>query len=1044
MKRSVQRLGAWIICCVLLFAALPGQAVKAYTNGWVERDGVRYYLDNGHRLYGWHFIDGRAQFFNENGAMASVWGIDVSEFQAYINWGKVREAGCQFVIIRAGYRGGSTGKLFTDDYFEVNMKGAAAAGIPIGVYFYTQAINVAEAIEEANYVAKLIAPYQVKYPVYIDVEDLEGGGRVLRANLSRRQYTDVALAFCRRIKELGYTPGVYSYESLLNTKLYAEDFGKNGYDVWYAYYQSNLGDYKNGFTMWQYSGASWGTIDGIAGAVDMDVTLVDYAGRYPTMSTWGSKKPLDGENTTDSEVYNRTGIASGYNDPVISVVGEISTYPTLTRGDSGAYVGRLQSWLAELGYEFGGLDEYFGIQTKEAVMQFQKDHKLTESGIVDKITWAALAAVVPSYQEELREREASESGNAGTGESGQVQIPDVSRFPQLSKGSKSTDAVKTLQTWLNTVGYSVGPVDGDFGNQTYNAVRQFQTAKNLTADGVVGQQTWRALAEAYAYATAPAGTGNGENSGSNEEPVVTEDPIKITSQPSDLTAPVGASGFFSVKATGTGLTYRWQSSQDNGATWSNLSVSTGYNTDTVSFTVLQSFNGRLYRCMIKDSKGNTVYSNAVKMTVGTPAGTESTIKITSQPSDLTAPVGASGSFSVKATGTGLTYRWQSSQDNGATWSNLSVSTGYNTDTVSFTVLQSFNGRLYRCMIKDSKGNTVYSNAVKMTVGTASSSGDSGSSSGSGSGSGTSSEAGVPDVSKFPQLSKGSTNTSAVRTLQTWLNAVGYSVGPVDGDFGNQTVNAVKQFQTAKKLTVDGVVGQQTWRALAEAYAKVTQSGSGSSGESGSGSGSDSGSSETTADPIKITSQPSNLTAPIGATGSFSVKATGTGLKYQWQYSDNNGSSWTNLSVSKGYNTDTVQFTVSNLFNGRLYRCMIKDSNGNTVYSSAARMTVGSSSSTTPTTGPRITTQPKSLTAAVGTTGSFSVKATGTGLKYQWQYSTDNGGSWTNLSASTGYNTEKVSFKVTWLYHGRMYRCRVTDANGNTVYSNAVKMTVTSS
>ncbi|MBQ1362783.1 MAG: hypothetical protein IIY43_07010, partial [Oscillospiraceae bacterium] len=183
----------------------------------------------------------------------------------------------------------------------------------------------------------------------------------------------------------------------------------------------------------------------------------------------------------------------------------------------------------------------------------------------------------------------------------------------------------------------------------------------------------------------------------------------------------------------------------------------------------------------------------------------------------------------------------------------------------------------------------------------------------------------------------------------------------------------------------------------------------------------------------ITTQPSNQTVAEGATATFKVVATGTGLTYQWQYKTTT-SNWTNSSsATTGYNTATLKVVGTAARNGFQYRCIVKDSNGNSVTSNAAKLTVSS--------GPVITTQPSNQTVAEGATATFKVVATGTGLTYQWQYKTTTS-NWTNSSsATTGYNTATLIVVGTAARNGFQYRCKITDGSGNYVISNAATLTV---
>lgn len=191
-------------------------------------------------------------------------GIDVSKWNGDIDWDRAKTAGVQFAIVRAGYRGSSTGSLVQDICFEANMKGAASADVPVGVYFFTQATNEVEAVEEASAVLEWIKEYEITYPVFIDTEGAGGNGRADGLDVDTR--TLVCDAFCRTIRGGGYQAGVYAsrnwYDHNLQTRR-LED-----YYIWLAEYRS-VPLYQGYYRMWQYS--SKGHVDGIEGNVDMNI-----------------------------------------------------------------------------------------------------------------------------------------------------------------------------------------------------------------------------------------------------------------------------------------------------------------------------------------------------------------------------------------------------------------------------------------------------------------------------------------------------------------------------------------------------------------------------------------------------------------------------------------------------------------------------------------------------------------------------------------------------------------------------------------------------
>ncbi len=194
-------------------------------------------------------------------------GIDVSKWNGEIDWDRVHGAGVEFAIIRAGYRGSVTGSIVEDHRFAANMKGAAAGGIPTGVYFFTQAVNEVEAVEEASAVLRMVREYELEYPIFIDTEGAGGNGRA--DGLDPETRTQICEAFCRTIENAGYQAGVYASRSWYNNNLYADRL--DDYCIWLAEYRS-VPLYQGYYRMWQHT--SKGKIDGIPGVVDMDVYYV--------------------------------------------------------------------------------------------------------------------------------------------------------------------------------------------------------------------------------------------------------------------------------------------------------------------------------------------------------------------------------------------------------------------------------------------------------------------------------------------------------------------------------------------------------------------------------------------------------------------------------------------------------------------------------------------------------------------------------------------------------------------------------------------------
>ena len=193
-------------------------------------------------------------------------GIDISQLQGEIDWQAVKEAGITFVIIRVGGRGyGMKGVLYTDDLAQINYEGAKAAGIQVGVYFFSQATSIREAQEEASLVLKQIKGWELDFPVVYDWERMEyNDSRTLYTNA--RTVTDCMKAFCKEITRAGYEPMVYFNPDHASDTFYIEEV--TAYDFWLAYYTDWM-DYPYKVDMWQYTNK--GRVPGIEGDVDINL-----------------------------------------------------------------------------------------------------------------------------------------------------------------------------------------------------------------------------------------------------------------------------------------------------------------------------------------------------------------------------------------------------------------------------------------------------------------------------------------------------------------------------------------------------------------------------------------------------------------------------------------------------------------------------------------------------------------------------------------------------------------------------------------------------
>ena len=235
--------------------------------GWTTIDGKTYYYLNNEPLKGWKTIDGLRYHFNDTtGEKDSVAGIDVSSHQGNIDWKSVKNNGVEFAFIRAGYRGYETGRLCVDPKFKQNIEAAQREGIKCGVYFYSVAVNITEAVQEANLVLETIRGYNLDLPVVIDCEHQVN--RV--ASLSKADRTNNVLAFLETIKNAGYKGCLYTghwyYKNLLQPERLTNT------ELWIAYYTENPDRVSDvNYKYWQYT--STGKISGISGNVDLDIWI---------------------------------------------------------------------------------------------------------------------------------------------------------------------------------------------------------------------------------------------------------------------------------------------------------------------------------------------------------------------------------------------------------------------------------------------------------------------------------------------------------------------------------------------------------------------------------------------------------------------------------------------------------------------------------------------------------------------------------------------------------------------------------------------------
>ena len=239
-------------------------------SGWRTVDGKTYYYDQytNQPVTGIQSIDNKLYYFDANGVQQdATFGIDVSKYQSNIDWEQVKTAGVKFVIIRIGYRGYGSGALVLDPMFEQHFTNARNAGLKVGVYFFSQAVNENEAREEAQGCAYVLNGRKLDYPIYFDTE-ASGGSNGRADGLGVEDRTKCAIAFCEEVKAQGYQPGVYASTLWFRKRIDLNQL--KSYSIWNAHY--NVAGSPIACDMWQ--GTCTARIPGYGGQIDVNISYV--------------------------------------------------------------------------------------------------------------------------------------------------------------------------------------------------------------------------------------------------------------------------------------------------------------------------------------------------------------------------------------------------------------------------------------------------------------------------------------------------------------------------------------------------------------------------------------------------------------------------------------------------------------------------------------------------------------------------------------------------------------------------------------------------
>jgi|GEM_PF-1157712 len=253
-----------------LITASPIVHSDSFVVGWQDENGRSYYYDRqGNKVTGLKQIDGKLYYFDSTGAKASFLGVDVSFYNGAVDWTAVRSAGIDFVIVRLGGRGYSSGILFEDDMLYSYLQGAQAAGLKIGAYFYSSAIDTNEAVQEASLAVSLLGGMGLDLPLYIDMEHSPGYPNGRADGLSAQARTEIVEAFCSTVAAAGYRPGVYASQNYFYDSI---NFAAlSSYSIWMASYTNDVDmpTFRHPYNIWQCT--STAAVRGMAGGVDLNV-----------------------------------------------------------------------------------------------------------------------------------------------------------------------------------------------------------------------------------------------------------------------------------------------------------------------------------------------------------------------------------------------------------------------------------------------------------------------------------------------------------------------------------------------------------------------------------------------------------------------------------------------------------------------------------------------------------------------------------------------------------------------------------------------------
>ena len=599
-----------------------------------------------------------------------------------------------------------------------------------------------------------------------------------------------------------------------------------------------------------------------------------------------------------------------------------------------------------------------------------------------------------------------------------------------------------IQVCLSCLGYDI-VVDGVYGRGSEAVIKQFQTDQGLEVDGACGPITWKAL----------------------ESAIAKNPSLKIVAQPQNVAGDVGEKVSFSVRARGIALSYQWYYKKTGADDWT---LWKGHTTASTSGTVGSSWDGMQVKCRVTDAKGNTADSKAATVSL------TSVLAITEQPKSVTASAGDSVTFSVKASGKDLRYQWYFKKSGASDWT---LWNGHTTASTAATVNDGWDGMKVMCKVTDGSGSTLNSNAATVTMvipfaitqqpqDVTADAGDNVTFRVNATGKSLSyqwyvKKSGASDWTAWKGHTTASTSAvageswdgmqvrcevtdSSGSTLRS--NAVTVTMRiplaivshPEDVEPGIGETVTFRVKATGRSLSYQWYVkksGASDWTAWKGHIAASTSAVANESWDGmqvmcrvtdADGKSLDSQTAAVSmVIPFEITQQPQNVATHVGDTVTFAIKASGRGLGYQWYIKKADAADWTEW---KGHTAASVAAVANESWNGMKVRCKVTEAGGNSMMSGEAWVSVRIA----------VTGQSRDVTAKSGDSVTFSVRASGSGLRYQWYFRKAGAEGWTLWNGHTGASTSAVA-NESW--DGMKVMCRITDSAGKTADSAAATVTM---